>query len=212
MAFFPPQSSAPKKERELIPAKTHEAYCYGVIDLGTQKRPAYLGKPKDPARSLMLLFEFTEVLREFKEGEPPAPAVKNVRYSYFTDEKSGLAKMCNSWLAKPVAEVDFDKLAGTPASVTISHDVSKANGKTYDNITLVAPLSEKLIPLMPPMHNPITNFSIEEHGFDSDNFKNLYEWIQDIIKESEEYQKYLNGPGSIEGTNQGELSPPPPFE
>jgi hypothetical protein len=191
MSFFPPVED--KKPRELIPAKVQEAYCYGVVDLGTQERKPYMGKPKDPQRALVIFFEFTEELRQFKEDGPMEPMVKSQKYSYFTDEKSALAKLCASWLGKKVSEVDFEKLAGTPASISIVHEKGE-DGKVYDNMGAIAPLSEKLVPLMPPMHNPPMNFSINEHGFESKEFEKLYEWVKETIKKSAEYKEYLNGP------------------
>jgi len=205
MSFFPTEDQAPRKDRELIPEATHEAYCYGVVDLGTQERKPYMGKPKDPARALMLFFEFTEQLRQFKDEGPMEPMVKNMKYTFFTDEKSSLAKACLGWLGKKVQDVDFDNLAGTPASITIKHEVSQTNGKTYDNMTTIAPLSEKLVPLMPPMANPKLNFSIMEHGFDSKEFQAMltgrYEWVAKIIMESKEYQEYMNGPKGQAASN-----------
>jgi hypothetical protein len=192
MSFFPAEESD-RKPRELVPAGTHEAYCYGVIDAGTQERKPFKGVPKDPRRALFIFFEFTEILRQFKDDGPLEPMIKNQRYVYFTDEKSSLAKLCAAWLSKSVADVDFSSLFETPASITIKHEVSEANGKTYDNMTTIAPMSEKLVPLMPKMYNKPMNFSIQLHGFDSPEFRALYPWLQEVIQASPEYKSYLAG-------------------
>jgi hypothetical protein len=194
MSFLPPVESGSSTPKELLPAATHEAYCYGVVDAGTQERKPYMGKPKTPARQIILFFEFPDIRARFKEDGPEEPRVKNQKFAYFTDEKSSLAKLCKSWLGKKVQDVEFDKLAGTPASITISHDVSETNGKTYDNISSIAPLSTKLIPLMTPQYNENMNFSIMQDGFDSPKFDKLYEWVKEMIMESAEYKEYLAGP------------------
>jgi hypothetical protein len=206
MSFFPPVTD--KKPRELIPAKVQEAYNYGCVDLGTQERKPFKGVAKDPQRALILFFEFTEELRQFKDDGPMEPMVKSQKYSYFTDEKSALAKLCASWLGKKVSEVDFEKLAGTPASISIVHEKSETDGKTYDNMGAIAPLSEKLVPLMPKMYNAPMNFSITEHGFESKEFEKLYEWVKETIKKSAEYKEYLNGP---HGTPAEGAQEEPPF-
>lgn len=192
MSFLPPvEEGAPK---ELIPAKTHEAYCYGVVDAGTQERKPFKGVAKAPCRQIILFFEFPDCRAKFKEDGPEEPKVKSQKYAYFTDEKSSLAKLCKSWLGKKVQEVNFETLAGTPASITISHDVSESNGKTYDNMANIAPLSEKLIPLMTPQYNENMYFSILQDGFDSPKFEKLYDWVKKVIMESAEYKEYLAGP------------------
>jgi hypothetical protein len=209
MSFFPPSSETPKKPRELIPAATHEAYCYGVVDMGTQERKPYKGTPKEPQRALMMFFEFTEQLRQFKDEGPMEPMVKSHRMSYFTDEKSTLAKLCMAWLGKKVADVDFGALAGQPASITIAHEASATDAtKIYDNMTVISPLSEKLVPLMPPMHNKPMNFSITVHGFDSQEFKDLYPWVRTEIEKSAEYKEFINGPENLDAAMGHEGDPP----
>jgi len=197
MSFFP-ETEETNTQRELIEVGTHEAYCYGVVDLGTHERKPFKGAPKSPARAMRLFFEFTEQLRKFKEDGPDEPMVKNQKFNYFTGETSALYALCASWLGKKVTDTDFSKLPGTPASITISHDVSESDGKTYDNMSIIAPLSAKLIPLMPKMYNPALTFSIMQDGFDSDKFKAMcegrYAWVSKIIMESAEYKEYLAGP------------------
>lgn len=197
--FLPPVEEGVQKE--LIPAKTHEAYCYGVVDTGTQERKPFKGVAKPPCRQIILFFEFPDCRAKFKEDGPEEPRVKSQKYAYFTDEKSSLAKLCKSWLGKKVQEVDFDKLAGTPASITVSHDVSESNGKTYDNMANIAPLSEKLVPLMTPQTNENMYFSILQDGFDSPKFEKLYDWVKKVIMESAEYKEYLAGPKTSDDEN-----------
>lgn len=208
MSFFPPVEET-SGGFELIPPGVKEAYCFGVVDLGTQPQKPFQGKPKPPRRTLRIYFEFTEELRQFKEGEPLKPMIKFQTYTYFTDEKSSLAKLMKAWLGKEVSEVDFARLAGTPASITIAHETGTTDpSKIYDNMTLIGPMSEKLIPLMPPMFNKPMNFSIMEHGFDSPEFKALYPKLQELIKTSPEYQEYLMGPSAPAADGNSE---DPPF-
>lgn len=190
MSFFPADATSGTKERTKIPAGTHEAYCFGVVDLGTQERKPYMGKPKDPARAVALFFEFPEVLHKFKDDEPEAPMIKSQQFTFFTDEKSSLYKFLMPWLGKKVQDVDFDALPGEPASITITHQVSEKDGKEYDNITAIGPVSPKLIKMMPARHNKTMLFSIQLHGFGSPEFDSLYPWLKEKLKKSPEYQQW----------------------
>lgn len=192
MSFLPPVAEGTKKDRELIPAKLHEAYLFGIVDLGTQERKPYMGVPKEPCRHIMLFFEFVDERRSFKDGADPEPMIKSQKYAYFTDEKSSLAKLCKAWLSKSVQDVAFGSLAGTPAQITIAHQKSDTDGKVYDNMTAISELSPKLVPLMTPQFNENMYFSITQDGFDSEKFGKLYPWVQKVIKESAEYEAYTD--------------------
>ena len=197
MSSFLPAAdeSATSTPKELIPTGTHEAYCYGCVDLGTQERKPYMGKEKSPARKIMLYFEFPDIRSRFKEDGPEEPRVKSQSFTYFTSENSALTALCKAWLGKNVKDVDFGTLAGTPASITIAHEPAKADPtKIYDNMVSITALSPKLVPLMTPQYNENMNFSILQDGFDSPKFEKLYDWVKKIIMESAEYKEYLSGP------------------
>ena len=172
-----------------------------MVDLGTQERKPFQGQVKAPARAMMLFFEFPEILHKFKEDSPEEPMVKSMQFPFFSDEKSKLAKFCLSWLSKAVPQVDFSDLPGEAASITIAHQVSEANGKTYDNVTSIAPVSPKLLKMMPARVNKTMLFSIQIHGFDSDEFNQLYPWVQEVVKKSEEYQKWESNQRPVASDN-----------
>lgn len=191
MAFMP--APAASKPRTLVPAGTHEAYCFGVVDLGTQKQRPFKGEPKADQREICIYWEFPEHMQVFDEKIGEEPMKKFFIAPFFTDPKSNLAKLCASWLGG-IEGVDFGKLPGTPASITIAHEPSKSDPtKIYDNMKSVAPVSPKLLAVMSPRITPDMTFSIGEDGFDSPKFAALYPWLKKKIMESPEYQEYANG-------------------
>ena len=197
MAWKPKQESnfAP---RELIPVGTHEARCYGLVDLGTHPRPDYLGKPKSPAQKIMFFFEFPELKKVFKEENGEEPMVKHTEFTFIFGDNSNLVKTLKPWIGDPQL-FDLARCIGMPAQVKIVHTQGKKDpSKTYDNIETVAEMSPKLIKMLEKQHNPNMVFNIDEHGFDSKEFSALYEWLKKIIMESLEYKEYLNGPAEEE--------------
>jgi len=189
---FAPKKGGETKERELIPAKSHMAYCVSVVDCGTQAQRPYLGKEKPPAPEIMITFEFPKELRVFTEEKGEQPMVKTVTYRNFWTEKAALYKLIKGWLGS-LDDFDFSMIVGKPCQVSITHDVSESNGKTYDNLgNVTAPIEEMLAIWPKPISKPFM-FSIEEDGFDSQAFKDLPNWMQEKIQKSEEFIKYNGG-------------------
>jgi len=186
-----------KKPKELIPAKNHMAYCYAVIDSGTQEQRPYLGTPKPPAPEIMLSFEFPKELRVFTEEKGEQPMVKSVTYRNFWTDKASLYKLIKGWIGA-ADDFDFEMIVGKPCQVTISHDVSESNSKTYDNLGNVTAPIEEMLPVWPKMISTPVLFSIEEDGFDSQKFKDLPKWVQEKLQKSEEYAAFVaQGGGSV---------------
>jgi hypothetical protein len=185
-------------EYELIPAGNHEAYCYGLVDLGTHPRPDYLGKKKDPAQKIRLYFEFTELRKVFKEENGEEPSIKYVDFNFVFGDNSNLTKVLKPWIGNPET-FDLEKLIGMPCMVKIEHEPGKKDpSKIYDNITAITEMSDKLKKLMPKRHNKDMIFNIDEHGFESKQYEKLYPGAKKKIVESLEYKEYESGPASEE--------------
>ena len=183
--MFKPRQAA--KVRELLPEGLHEAYCYGVVDRGTHDRKPYQGKARPPVQQIQIMFELTEVKRVFKEENGEEPCVGGIKFNMSFHEQSDLVKILTPWIGDP-EEYGLENIVGHPAQITIKHNVGN-DGKTYDNIESIAPMSPKLIGQMPPRHNKDMVFDIATHGFDSKEFAGLYPWLQNVIKDSYEYKQ-----------------------
>jgi hypothetical protein len=188
-----PKTTSNFPDKELIPASSHMARCYGLVDLGTHPRPDFKGKPKSPAQQIMIFFEFPKIMREFTEGKGLEPAVKSRKFTFVFGDNSHLTKCLKPWIGDP-EKYDLGQIVGMPAQVKISHDTgTKDPSKTYDNIETVSELMEEMKPLVPAQINPSLVFNIDEHGFGSPEFAALsprYEWVKKIIMESMEYKEY----------------------
>jgi len=190
MAWKPKQTGS-TFDRELIPAKQHMARCFGLVDCGTHPRPDYKGKPKPPCQSIQLFFEFPKIMRVFKEENGEQPATKSRRFTFVFGENSSLTKCLKPWIGDP-EQFDLSKIVGMPAQVKVTHTQgTKDPSITYDNIDTVSEVMEELLPTFPLQITPSIIFNIDEHGFDSPEFRALgtptYSWLQKYIMESEEY-------------------------
>jgi hypothetical protein len=189
-----PTSGSNREPRPLIPAGAQESRCFGVVDYGTHENE-YEGEVK-LQRKIKFFFELHEhpITYTKDEVEVTAPQVINVEFTLSASPKGKLKPAVEAWTGKSIDTIDIiNDLIGLPASITVAHQTSK-KGTTYAKIIAIAPLSEKLVKLMPEQFNPSMGFSIEENGFDSPEFSALYNWVQEDIKKSVEYREYLSGP------------------
>ena len=116
-------------ERILIPAGTHVARCYGIIDLGTQ----YSEKFGNWARKVQFQWELPNELMD--DGRPLAISKK---YTLSLNEKASLKKDVESWLGRSITEKEekegfaLGSLLGAPCLLSVIH--AESNNKTYANI------------------------------------------------------------------------------
>jgi hypothetical protein len=166
------------------PAGTYPAICYRFIDLGTQTSN-FQGETKHQ-RKVMISWEITDEELRMDDGRP---FTVNQRYTWSMHEKSTLRKTLESWRGKPFEDADFGEggfdtknLLGAPCLMSIMQ-VTK-DGKTYANITGVSKLMKGLNPGQ--LVNETVYLSMDD--FDRETFGKLSEGLQNIIKNSPEYQ------------------------
>ena len=116
-------------ERIVIPAGTHVARCYGIIDLGTQ----YSEKFGNSSRKVQVQWELPNELMD--DGRPLAISK---RYTLSVNEKANLRKDLESWLGRGITAQEEKEgfalgvLLGKPCLLSIIH--AESNGKTYANV------------------------------------------------------------------------------
>ncbi len=188
------------QEKELLPAGSHIAVCYGMIDLGTHKI-SFKGVDK-VRRQVRLVWELTEELRTFKEekGLEPLSAGKTFTLSMY--EKAGLRIFMEGWrgekYTKEQAEaVDITKMLGVPCMLNITHGEND-KGEKYASITSATLMHKSMA--KPVQHNPSYFFSLDEYN--EEQFQHLPKWLQEKIAESPEY-KAIKGivESSVPATN-----------
>lgn len=166
------------------PAGVFTAICYRFIDLGTQATQ-FQGQAKHQ-RKVMLSWEITDPDERTEDGKPFAISQ---RFTWSMHEKSTLRKTLESWRGKPFEEKDFGdggfdtrNLIGAPCMLSIVH--ADKDGKTYANISGVMKLPKQM-QAGTQVNTPVY-FSLDD--YDAATFAGLSEGLQNIIKDSPEYQ------------------------
>jgi len=166
-------------ERVIIPAGTHVARCYGIIDLGTQHSERF----GNWTRKVSLQFELPNELMD--DGRPLAISKK---YSLSLNDKANLKKDLESWLGRGITDQEqkegfaLGSLLGAPCLLSIIH--ADSNGKIYANIAAVMSVP-KGTPV-PSQSNPAVSYDVE-NGKDA-VYAKLPEWIRTIIEQSKEFK------------------------
>ena len=173
-------------QRELIPAGTHLARCYQMIEIGTVKE-LILGVEKILTK-VRIGWELPEERRVFAEGKGEQPFVISKEYTLSMNEKSNLRKDSESCRGKGVSEADatgFDitPLLGVPCMLNITHRQSKDGQKVYDNIAGIMPVPKSM--KCPDQENK--TFVLSYDNFDFNTFDSLPDFIKDKMKTSIEF-------------------------
>ena len=171
---------------EPAPAGTHGAYCFQLIDLGTQYNEMY----EIFKRQVFIGFELPGELKTWKDeqGEHTAPYTVGKFYTMSLSEKANLRRDMESWRGKPFTEQELEgfdpkNILGTPAMVSVIHKQSQ--GKTKANISSVSKLMKGMN--MPAMFHEKVYFSLDE--FSQATFDSIPKGFQNIIRRSKEWQE-----------------------
>ncbi len=196
---------------EPIPAGSHQAVCYGVVDLGTQmsNNPQF----KD-ARKVCILWELPQERSDFKDKNDPNRTVNLPRaisntYTLSLGDKANLRKILESWRAKAFTPdelrgFDISKLIGANCMLSVVHKQGsgKNASKTYANVAGVSSLPKGMTKVA--VENPPLMFSLSDFPDGDVRFPdNLPEWLRTLINQSKEMSDNHSGkhPAPTESTN-----------
>lgn len=130
------------RPREIHPDGQFASVCVDLIDLG-MKVTNWSGHEK-ASQSCVLVFWTGE---KNKMGFAMEVA-REFSVSFY--ERSNLSKFLEAWRGKPFtpeernAGISLKTLVGKPCLLSIVHNVSKNNGKTYANIGAIMPLPKAM--------------------------------------------------------------------
>lgn len=129
---------------ELLPAGTYQTVCVDVVDMGKQSTP---WGEKHKCR---IVWETTEAMADGR------PFIAMAFYNATLTEGSNLRNMLEGWrgrafTAEELAGFDLEKVVGVGGLVSIAHNEGK-NGKTYANVSNVAPLMRDMQTPQPTGH------------------------------------------------------------
>lgn len=129
-----------------VPAGNHRAVCSMVVDLGNQRiQSQQYGE--SIKHQVYVAWELPDEEIEWtdKDGAPhKGPMRIGKSYTVSLHENANLRADLENWRGRPFTEeekagFDITNLAGVPALVNVTHKTG-GNGKTYANVTAVAPL------------------------------------------------------------------------
>ena len=180
-----PQTSSNSGPRQIVPAGTHAARIYSIIDLGTHM-VEYQGESK-AKRLVRLGWELLDETIEI-QGEQK-PMVIGKEFTFSLHEKSGLRKAIESMMGKALKDsdvptFDLECLIGIPVLLGVVHEQSQA-GNSYAKITSFAPPMKSMKPRALSLAPQVFELLPNNYGA----FKTLPLWTKRKIKEAKECPK-----------------------
>nr|WP_300187077.1 hypothetical protein [uncultured Agathobaculum sp.] len=158
------------------------AVCVAVADIGDQ----YSAKFKNIQRKILFAFDIPSETIEVNGEIRPRQLSKRCT---FTDSNRGtLIKVVNAWLNSKISErelrdMELYDFAGKPCQIRVS---VREDG-VHNDVEDVMALSKGMT--IPTTDTPIIFYDIDEDGFSGDKWDALPQWLQDVVKKSEQYQK-----------------------
>jgi hypothetical protein len=187
-----PTATNKRTDQKPIPAGVQHSVCYQVIDIGTQ--PALGNFPA--RRKVMIVWELPneriEITRDGKTVVMPRTISRD--YTLSTDKKANLRKDLESWrgrafTAEEITAFDVGKLIGANCLLNVVHKPSADGTKMYANVAGIMPLPKGTVRITP--ENPTLVWDIPKDG--PITFPDgMPEWVQNKIKNSEEYVASVN--------------------
>ena len=174
-----------------VPAGSHLAVCYRIIDLGTQK--VVFQNENKFLRKVMVSWELPD--EKMDDGRP---FVISKRYTWSMHEKATLRKHLEAWRGKGFSEEDFGHfdikdILGKGCVLSIVSE--SKDGKTFANISSVGKLIKGTqVPEFTT--NPITYLWIHRDRWDQNIFNSLSTNIQETIRGTPEYQELMKSSSS----------------
>ena len=171
-----------------LEAGTYPAICYGLVDIGWQYNEAY----KKSSPKLIIMWEIPGETITI-DGEEKSRVISQT-YTVSLNEKATLRKDLTSWRGKDFTDeelkaFDIRSILNVPCLLNIIH--KESNGRTYANISGIMKLP-KGVKVPRGTMEPVV-FDLDTS--DLDEIKELPEWIQKKIQESDTYKERLAGIG-----------------
>jgi hypothetical protein len=191
-------SSSGGTDFQLAPVGNHLARCYRIVDMGSHQN-SY-------GNTLRKILISWELHGEDDEGNGLStadgkPLMISGNYTLSLSEKATLRALLEAWRNKPFTldelnGFDITALLDKWCMVTIVHETSNKNQKTYANVKTISPVPQAIKKNgLPEGINKIASLSLEPEAFDRALFDSLSDGLKKKIMESPEYKKI--GGGSV---------------
>lgn len=177
---MPTLGQAPKSQSTPAPEGNHLAICYSVVDAGTHAETGKFGTKTH--HKIKVSWELPEETHTFKEERGPEPFSVHRTYNFTTDEKGNLRRDLEAWRGKKFTAEELNSfelfdLVGVPCMVTVVHN--NADGKTYANISAIAPVPKAMKGSVPALHNTQVRYDFLMGR--NEVFSKLPKFMQDFI-------------------------------
>ena len=192
-----------------VPSGVHIGRCFSLIDLGTQHTEGQYG-----VKLQHKLRIGWELFGEDEQGNPltvevegkTMPMTISKSYTVSLHEKAGLRKDLAAWRGRDFTDdeakaFDVAKLLGAYCMVNVT--TSETNGKTYSNVAGLTPLPGALKNAKPAPAHAVQSFDLDNP--DMELFASFHEKLQEAIKRSPEFQKWIDKAPEFSG---GDNAPP----
>ena len=170
------------KDFDPIPAGVHVAVCYGLFDIGTQKKE-WKGEVKFQ-RQVIICWELPDERIDIeKDGKAQnLPRAISNHYTLSLGEKANLRRDLENWRGKPFTDTELSgfslkNILGKACQLQVVHK-PKRDGGVWANISAVMALPKGVKP--PEAENPLKLWAI------GDDEEGVPPWILRKAHESEE--------------------------
>jgi len=182
-------SGSAKTKREIVPSGTHIGRCYSMIDIGTVEWE-WQGETKY-THKVRLSFELPHEMRDF--GGEQKPMVISKEYTLSLHEKSNLRRDLEGWRGKSFSNQELSgfeltDVLGSSCNISVIHKTSKS-GNEFAQIGSISGISKGTE--CPEQFNESFIFNYEDN-FNEEWLEQQPEWIQDQIKNTDEYKNKMN--------------------
>ena len=161
-----------------VPAGTHLARCFRIIDLGTQP-VVWQGETKHMLK-LMITWELFGEDDDLSTDDG-MPLIISKRYTNSLGKKANLRADLEKWRGVPFTEVelrgfDVEKLLDKWCLLSVLQ--TSKDGKTYSNVASVSSLPKAMKATLPKGVHELVSFSVLDPDMD------VYEKFHDKLKET----------------------------
>jgi hypothetical protein len=207
-------SSSGGTDFQLAPAGNHLARCYRIVDMGSHQN-SY----GNVLRKILISWELHgEDENGLGLSTPDGkPLMVSGNYTLSLSEKATLRALLEAWRNKPFTleelnGFDITALLDKWCMLTIVHETSNKNQKTYANVKTVAPVPQAIKKNgLPEGINKIVSVSLEPDAFDRGLFDALSDGLKKKIQESPEYKRLGGGSVSKPAVDLASLDDDVPF-
>ena len=175
----------PKSTYEAVPAGTHVATLYSIVNLGTSSFE-FKGEMKTSTK-IRLTFELPGEMREFGEDKVMKPMAISREFGFSMGKKSHLRPFVEGMLGVALHDeeayaFDIEDLLGRSCLLSVSH--TEKDGNVYSNINSASPLMKGMAS---PTGINATSL-IDVNTATPEQIEALPGFLRDKIKASEEWK------------------------